>query len=156
MLKLQFHPKYQINNLAVHTSWQAIPYNFDIFICEIGILKKGFSGWSKICLTKCSLRLKLCSRNLIFLLKWHCWIVKRFKMMLCESQLCIRITWNAMLKWLNFALARRSLSALCRLFTEIYCSKCTTQKAVHSFLVAKRLTWFSVKKQTWWLIKKFT
>ena len=44
MLKLQFHPKYQINNLADHTSWQAIPYNFDIFICEIGILKKGFSG----------------------------------------------------------------------------------------------------------------
>lgn len=45
ILQLQFVSKYQVKNVAVHTTWQAIPYKFNVFIRKVEILKASFSGY---------------------------------------------------------------------------------------------------------------
>ena len=39
-MELQFSSRYQVNNYAIHTAWEAIPKNFNIFIWKVEILKE--------------------------------------------------------------------------------------------------------------------
>ena len=57
---------------------------------------------------------------MIFIKKWHCWIPKKSKIILCESQLHFHITWSTIIKWLNFAFSKWPLFVLLQVPTLKY------------------------------------
>ena len=59
------------NQEAFHTSWQAIPYNFEICIAKLKFSKKSSQGEAKYTSCKDLLRLKLYFKSMSFFYKWY-------------------------------------------------------------------------------------
>ena len=58
--------------------------------------------WIHYCSYNDLFRLKLISRSMVFIREWRCWSIKRLKIILCEYQLWIPITWCTIIWMIKF------------------------------------------------------
>ena len=108
-LQAAFEPAQDLNLGSVEWSCAVAIELFCLYFALFYVLIQNDSsslGGAEYALYNDLFRLKFCDGSKILIWKWYFWIVQRCKIIVYESLLCLPITWNLMINWLNFALSK--------------------------------------------------